>query len=1132
MSDRTVHVRLRASNHQYNIEMAKSGRLTKMAMGVSERAIADNAKAMADMEKSATGMQRTLARPVKPRVNTKPALRDVETLEDRLNKLTFRQTLITVAVAGLPVAVAGMTALTGLLAGSVALFASAGAGAAAFGGVAAASLKRVTEARKELLQEGADRQAILSTLTDAQRGALREVNALSDAWASFQDRTDPAVLGAMGQSMQALRAALPGLEGLVTPVAGAFEDFMSVITRNVSSPGFTAFMGDLGTMASGTLSDLGKTAINAAYGVGNLVKAFSGLGGGISEGLVRLSDQFATWSEGVPGSDELERFMSYLREVGPQLVATLSSVGEALLNIGQAAAPFAGPMLTVIQALANLVNTANGIHPVLLQAAVGVGIFVAASRTIGSALITPMQRMRGMQEAMGALPTFAGRAGIALGGLASAMGGSRGIAGAAGFAALSLGGIADQSTGTGKALSALGTTASGALLGFSAGGPIGAAIGGGIGLLTGLGQAFLGSGSSADQAAASNVDYTSTLNRVSGAITKTTREMAAAQLERTGVLKDLVSIGLDPGVGVEAVLGDPAAINMVTKAFDDQLRVIERRRAAIYADGQVIGAENQELRNLTQREHDVIDARKNAITVIGIENGQLTVQQASIRRTSAAADGYGQASGRAASGSQALSTSVQQLNNDFATLEGRLADRAAMRGYETSLDAVDERLQGRRDALRGVADAERALADAQQMAADQVESAEEGLADAQDQARLAQENLNAARKEGAEQLQDMRLQLEGAALSEEGARLAVLSARQRLREVSVDPEASGLDRAEADLAYREAKLRLKEVLESNQDLRAEYKRQSKDGVESTDVVVAAREQLTSANEAVTDAEDALTDAVDSGAESIRAARRQLRQLERDLRDFALGLNQGTEAGRTNAEILDNIATKALETAKGLHDAEKRARFMKDARKTFLAAADALEVGEDKARRLANRLLKLPSDVTIHVDADTLKAWRKINRLTRDWRMKVTAELSAEGIRGLTSQGRGTGQRTGGLQETMATGGWVRPGGDVAGFGEFVVNRAASAANASLLEAVNAGTAPRMVSVAPQRTSVRASVSSQGLETQIGRLSDRIDLLAARGGGVTFGDVYAQDIGDAKRQAQRSRRQQNVGGIRF
>lgn len=194
----------------------------------------------------------------------------------------------------------------------------------------------------------------------------------------------------------------------------------------------------------------------------------------------------------------------------------------------------------------------------------------------------------------------------------------------------------------------------------------------------------------------------------------------------------------------------------------------------------------------------------------------------------------------------------------------------------------------------------------QQQAADAVVTAQQGvenayteLGGAQRNTKAAQDALNDSYREGTRDLRDMNDQLKDAYLSTEDAAIAVARAREQLNKTNSDPNASRLDRQEADLRYRQALQRFDEQKKKTNDLSQDTARANAQGVEGTNAVkqakdnlLAAQQREISANQQVRqslislrDAQYQLTHQVQQGSPATQKLNEALSKLSPNARDF-------------------------------------------------------------------------------------------------------------------------------------------------------------------------------------------------------------------------------------------------------
>lgn len=225
-----------------------------------------------------------------------------------------------------------------------------------------------------------------------------------------------------------------------------------------------------------------------------------------------------------------------------------------------------------------------------------------------------------------------------------------------------------------------------------------------------------------------------------------------------------------------------------------------------------------------------------------------------------------------------------------------------------------------RNAARGVADA----IDAQKRA-------ERDLADAQKASKKAQEDLTKARKDARLELIALDDQVAQNALDERQAVIDLFNANNTYGATISDGGSTNLDKENADIALKQAQLNLKRIREEKATLAQQKSAADKGGVDSTDTVKNAQENLNQAlraekdardavkkaNQGVTRAQEDYNDALKGGAAAADNLALALGKLSPEGRRFAYYI----ASLRDNFEALRRIAEKGM--LPGLEDALKR-----------------------------------------------------------------------------------------------------------------------------------------------------------------------------------------------------------------
>ncbi len=275
-------------------------------------------------------------------------------------------------------------------------------------------------------------------------------------------------------------------------------------------------------------------------------------------------------------------------------------------------------------------------------------------------------------------------------------------------------------------------------------------------------------------------------------------------------------------------------------------------------------------------------------------------------------------------------------------------------------------------------DAEDALASAKISAT----RAERTYKESQEKTKKAIENLNKAREEAKEKIQQLRFEVEGGAISEKKARLEFEKARDSLQRVQDLPPNSRA-RQEAELAFAEADLNLRKAIDRNKDLKKEEKAATAASVEGSELVknakLAVRDATNAeadskineaqAKKAVADAQkevaEATAEATDDGKSSkaLRDFDRQVAEARRNVRDAEADLKKAQSGGAGANAYAD--ALKELSP-----EAQKFVKFivsLKDEFKKLKAAA-----GEELFPKLETAIRNLVTEGNLKVFRGLLK----------------------------------------------------------------------------------------------------------------------------------------------------------------
>ncbi|WJV47654.1 phage tail protein [Streptomyces flavofungini] len=246
------------------------------------------------------------------------------------------QAALLLAPALIPIAAAAVPVAGNLVAAGVAV----GAFGLAIGGQVAAMAK-ASEAEKKYKDAVKEHGRTSEEAAKAENAYLRQVRDMDPA-----TRRAAAALGVFKDQYKAWSNSLAG-------------DTMPVVTKGLGI--FGALLPRLTPLVRTTSSELDRLMTVLAGGVNSsgferLMDTFSQFAGGVlsraTDGLVH----FMRVMSGGAGAGQFGEFMSYVREVGPQVAETLGNLSRALVHVVAAASDVGVGVLAAVNAFAQLIN--------------------------------------------------------------------------------------------------------------------------------------------------------------------------------------------------------------------------------------------------------------------------------------------------------------------------------------------------------------------------------------------------------------------------------------------------------------------------------------------------------------------------------------------------------------------------------------------------------------------------------------------------------------------------------------------------------------------------------------------------------------------------------------------------------
>jgi hypothetical protein len=438
--------------------------------------------------------------------------------DSSINKLTGRLRLLAdvAAILGpslVPIGALGLPAIAGLanqfgaaaLAGGTAILAFQGVG------TALSALNKATLEPTSANLEAA--RLAMEKLGPAAQQAVLQLQELRPAFDELRSTAAAGLFPGVIEGIDVLQSRLPDLERIIGSISTETGRIFADSAESLASGRWNDFLDFLGTEVPQTLSSVSRATGHVVHGLSELWMAFDPLNDDFSGWIEDIAQSFDHWAKGLDETQGFADFMSYVRTTGPQVADTFQALGDAVLQVVEAAAPLGGPTLQALEAIAKVVASIadSDLGTPLLGLLSAMALLNRAQKTYAGLVETSWGKTAkanivGMNGALRSMTTEQQRATMSAAQLqqswnqrtSAVRSGAATIAkGAAGIAALTL-----ASTGASDSLG-LSNTALLGMMGLIAG-PWGAAVGAGVGLTM-------------DMAAANN-DVADAVDRASSAL--------------------------------------------------------------------------------------------------------------------------------------------------------------------------------------------------------------------------------------------------------------------------------------------------------------------------------------------------------------------------------------------------------------------------------------------------------------------------------------------------------------------------------------------------------------------------------------------------------------------------------------
>lgn len=322
--------------------------------------------------------------------------------------------LKTAAVLGPTIAPISVAAVGGIAALSSQIgFAVIGVGAlvTAFQGVGDA-IAAVEKARLEPTVKNleAARDALKLISPEAQ-AFVERFQELRPVLKELRDSAGEGLFPGLIEGMDAFERVAPRFQEVLQGVGLAIGDLLADAGDSLTGPEWFEFIAFVRDEAPVALEAMGRALGNVVHGMAELWMAFAPINSDFNDWILEGARGFDAWASGLSRTKGFENFIQYLRDNGPLLGDALVSIANAILQIGEAAAPLGGPVLQAITNVANAIAAVadSPLGTPLLAAATAMSA-ISLSASVATASVT---RLNAAMATLGVTSKGVGAAGTA-----------------------------------------------------------------------------------------------------------------------------------------------------------------------------------------------------------------------------------------------------------------------------------------------------------------------------------------------------------------------------------------------------------------------------------------------------------------------------------------------------------------------------------------------------------------------------------------------------------------------------------------------------------------------------------------------------------------------------------------------
>lgn len=314
------------------------------------KSLRDQARATLDADAGVQDLDRDTMLLAK---NTDSASRSIDRYSGRLGLLAKTAAVLGPALSPLSaVAVAGVAALSAQLGFAAVGMSSLLIAAQGVGDAITAVDKAQLEPTVENLEAA---HKALKDLDPAAQAFVARFQEFQPILTEIRNSAAAGFFPGLTESLDDFERAAPLIGEIMRAVGATGGNLISDAAESLAGPEWQEFMRFIAREAPPALDAMGRSIGNVAQGMAHLWQAFDPLNDDFSGWLLEGSRGFERWADGLSRTEGFQEFIAYVRQNGPLVADAAVAIANAVLQIGEAAAPLGGPVLEAITAIANAI---------------------------------------------------------------------------------------------------------------------------------------------------------------------------------------------------------------------------------------------------------------------------------------------------------------------------------------------------------------------------------------------------------------------------------------------------------------------------------------------------------------------------------------------------------------------------------------------------------------------------------------------------------------------------------------------------------------------------------------------------------------------------------------------------------